>query len=235
MAIIKPPPLTNVPDFPGLSDRAAGTYNGKAFAFGTHMADVFNDELGAIAANVFLNAVEAEGRAAASSTAAEAAIAAMQVALSAGNAEPWLSGTAYAKNALVISQVNFQPYRRAVAGSGTVDPANDTGTAWIAMFGNGTLTPVTASSSTLDLSTGNYFTRTMTASETLSFANCPSDGFSFCIELTLTSGTLALPSSVRTPNNLPYSMSAARRHLLFFVTSNRGARWHMSAAINYGI
>ena len=59
MPVITPPVLTNIPDFPALSDRAAGTYNSKAFAFGTHMADVFNGEMAALAANVQNNAQQA--------------------------------------------------------------------------------------------------------------------------------------------------------------------------------
>ena len=59
MPVITPPVLTKIPDFPALSDRAAGTYNSKAFAFGTHMADVFNGEMAALAANVQNNAQQA--------------------------------------------------------------------------------------------------------------------------------------------------------------------------------
>ena len=50
------PPLTDIPSFPALADRAAGTYHSKAFAFGTHMADVFNSEMLALANNVLNNA-----------------------------------------------------------------------------------------------------------------------------------------------------------------------------------
>ena len=53
------PPLTDIPSFPALADRAAGTYNSKAYAFGTHMADVFNSEMLALANNVLDNADDA--------------------------------------------------------------------------------------------------------------------------------------------------------------------------------
>jgi hypothetical protein len=59
MAITPVPPMTDTPPFPTLADRAAGTYNSKAYAFGAHMADTFNDELVAVAANVHGNATEA--------------------------------------------------------------------------------------------------------------------------------------------------------------------------------
>lgn len=53
------PPLTDIPSFPALADRAAGTYNSKAYAFGTHMSDVFNSEMLALANNVLDNADDA--------------------------------------------------------------------------------------------------------------------------------------------------------------------------------
>lgn len=59
MAITTVPPLSDVPDFPAMSDRAAGTYNSKAYAFGAHMANTFNAEIAAVANNVHGNATEA--------------------------------------------------------------------------------------------------------------------------------------------------------------------------------
>lgn len=44
--------LSPIPPFPALSDRASGTYNTKAYAFGTHMAEVFQPEMAAIADEV---------------------------------------------------------------------------------------------------------------------------------------------------------------------------------------
>jgi len=46
------PLFTAIPPFPALSDRADGSYNNKAFAFGTHMADTFVEEVNAFAASV---------------------------------------------------------------------------------------------------------------------------------------------------------------------------------------
>jgi len=40
--------LSPIPEFPALSDRAAGTYNSKAYAFGTHMGAVFQPEMAAL-------------------------------------------------------------------------------------------------------------------------------------------------------------------------------------------
>ncbi len=59
MAVTPVPLITDIPSFPALSDRANGSYNSKAFAFGTHMADKFVDEVNEFAAS--LNAFAAGG------------------------------------------------------------------------------------------------------------------------------------------------------------------------------
>lgn len=234
MAVTPVPPMTDTPSFPALSDRAAGTYNSKAFAFGTHMADTFNGELVAVAQNVVQNATWAEAKAAAADAAAQAAQAASDLAAAAANAAPWVSGRTYAKNDAVISQVNFQTYRRTAAGAGTTDPANDAGSVWAPQFGNGAFTPRAAATATFDLSVGNFFTRTMSASETWVFDKCPSNGFGFAVELTFSGGTLTLPATVKTQNNVVYSFTAGKTYLLMFVTTNKGAtRWRMSVTEQY--
>lgn len=232
MAIAPVPPLTDIPPFPALSDRAAGTYNSKAFAFATHMADTFNGEVTAVATNVRQNALEAESRATSAGVAAATAEAAAQLVATAAGAVAWVSGTTYAKNALVISQVNSQVYRRRVAGAGTTDPANDS-TNWALPIGSGSFIPQVVVASSIDLATGNYHMRTMAASQTFTFDNCPQDGYSFTLELTVTAGVATLPTSVRTPDDVPYTLTTGRTHLLMFVTSNRGARWRLAAATNY--
>lgn len=234
MAIQPVPPLTDIPPFPALSDRADGTYNSKAFAFATHMADNFNAEIGAVANNILGNATWAQAKAAEAEAAVETARASAEVALAAASAQPWVSGTSYAKNALVISQVDFQPYRRMVAGAGTTDPANDTGAVWMPLFGNGAFTPRAAATATFDLSTGNFFTRTMSASETWVFDKCPANGFGFTVELRYTGGVLTLPSTVKTANNLVYSFTAGKTYELMFRTTNKGAtRWRVSVTEPY--
>lgn len=76
MAVQPVPTLTGIPPFPQTSDRASGTYNSKALAFGNHMADTFNDEFEALADNVHHNATEAATAAATLSGAADTATAA---------------------------------------------------------------------------------------------------------------------------------------------------------------
>lgn len=73
MATQPVPVMTPVPAFPALSERAAGTYNASAYAFGNHMAVTFNGELLAVANNVKNNADEAQAKATAAANAASTA------------------------------------------------------------------------------------------------------------------------------------------------------------------
>lgn len=57
-------------------------------------------------------------------TASDAATTAL-TAIAGVNATKWVSGTTYALDASVWSPLNYQPYRRKVAGAGTTDPSND--------------------------------------------------------------------------------------------------------------
>ena len=63
MAITPVPPLTDIPTFPALSDRAAGDYNGMAFAFARHMSDKFVQEIVPVAASAVSNATDAQASA----------------------------------------------------------------------------------------------------------------------------------------------------------------------------
>ena len=88
MAVKPVPSMTAIPPFPALSDRAAGTYNSKAFEFGTHLATKFNAEFLALAGNVRDNATDAATSASTANTRANAAAgSASAAAESAGVAE----------------------------------------------------------------------------------------------------------------------------------------------------
>lgn len=175
------------------------------------------------------------GAAVSATSSAQIATTAATDAASVAGVEAWVSGKSYPKNAAAISQVNFQTYRRRAAGTTTVDPANDS-TNWVMLTGDGAFIPQQLGLATsVNLALGNFFTKTLTGNQTVSFDNCPSDGFSFTFELTVTSGILTLPTSVRTPDDVPYTLTAGKVHELMFVTSNRGARWRLAAATNYAI
>ncbi len=51
--------------------------------------------------------------------------AAANAAMALAGADPWVSGATYSLNEAAISQIDFQTYRRKIAGAGTTDPKND--------------------------------------------------------------------------------------------------------------
>ncbi|MFK3738024.1 hypothetical protein [Massilia sp. TN1-12] len=193
-------------------------------------------QLPALAANMYSNAVDAFNSALAASQSASTATSAAATAMATANASPWVSGTTYPLNACAISQVNFQSYRRAVAGAGTVDPANDA-TNWRILAGNnanGTFAPSPVDALEIDLSLGNYFTKTISSNSTFAFKNVPAGGSSFTLELTTTAAVaVALPSSVKTLGNATPPFGAGKTSLLMFSTSNGGARWRVVIAPNF--
>lgn len=102
MAIQPVPAMTPVPHFPALSERAAGTYNSSAYAFGTHMSVTFNGELLAVAMSVQHNAGEAF---AAATAAGEAVTVVGEIAVEVGeNAAAAVAAKEAAENAAILAQ-----------------------------------------------------------------------------------------------------------------------------------
>ena len=87
----------------------------------------------------------------------------------------------------------------------------------------------------IDLSTGNYFTKTISANSTFTFSNPPSSGTvgSFTLELTHTSGTVTWPSSVKFPADTAPTLTTGKTHLFVFVTDDGGSRYRGAALADY--
>ena len=87
----------------------------------------------------------------------------------------------------------------------------------------------------IDLSTGNYFTKTINGNSTFTFSNPPSSGTvgSFTLELTHTSGTVTWPSSVKFPADTAPTLTAGKTHLFIFVTDDGGSRYRGAALADY--
>ena len=87
----------------------------------------------------------------------------------------------------------------------------------------------------IDLSTGNYFTKTINANSTFTFSNPPSSGTvgSFVLELTHTSGTVTWPSSVKFPADTAPTLTTGKTHLFFFVTDDGGTRYRGASLVDY--
>ena len=87
----------------------------------------------------------------------------------------------------------------------------------------------------INLSTGNYFTKTISGNSTFTFSNPPTSGTvgSFTLELTHSSGTVNWPSSVKFNLDTPPTLTAGKTHLFFFVTDDGGARYRGAALVDY--
>ena len=87
----------------------------------------------------------------------------------------------------------------------------------------------------IDLSLGNYFTKTINANSTFTFSNPPASGTagSFTLELTHTSGTVTWPASVKFPLDTAPTLTAGKTHLFVFVTDDGGTRYRGAALADY--
>lgn len=87
----------------------------------------------------------------------------------------------------------------------------------------------------IDLSTGNYFTKTINGNSTFTFSNPPASGTvgSFTLELTHTSGTVTWPTSVKFNADTAPTLTTGKTHLFFFVTDDGGTRYRGAALVDY--
>tara|TARA_Y100001963_G_scaffold139510_1_gene205415 strand:+ start:291 stop:953 length:663 start_codon:yes stop_codon:yes gene_type:complete len=87
----------------------------------------------------------------------------------------------------------------------------------------------------IDLSTGNYFTKTINADSTFTFSNPASSGTvsAFTIELTHTSGTVTWPTEVKFNGDSAPTLTTGKTHLFMFVTDDGGSRYRAAALIDY--
>lgn len=90
-------------------------------------------------------------------------------------------------------------------------------------------------STAIDLSAGNYFTKTISGNTTFTFTNPPSSGTvgSFTLELTHSSGTVTWPSSVKFPADTAPTLTTGKTHLFVFVTDDGGSRYRGAALADY--
>ena len=87
----------------------------------------------------------------------------------------------------------------------------------------------------IDLSTGNYFTKTISGNSTFTFSNPPASGTvgSFTLELTHSSGTVTWPTSVKFPADTAPTLTTGKTHLFVFVTDDGGTRYRGAALADY--
>jgi hypothetical protein len=86
----------------------------------------------------------------------------------------------------------------------------------------------------MDLSTSNFFTKTINGDSTFTVSNTPaSRAFAFTLELTHTSGTITWFSGVEWPGGTAPTLTIGKTHLFMFITDDGGTRWRGSSLINY--
>jgi hypothetical protein len=115
------------------------------------------------------------------------------------------------------------------SGFGTAVPV-----ATVDVVGNYTQNITSVAALDLDLSTSNYFTKTINANSTFTVSNTPSSrAYSFTLELTHTSGTITWFSGVEWPGGVSPILTTGKTHLFMFVTDDGGTRWRGASLTNY--
>ncbi len=94
---------------------------------------------------------------------------------------------------------------------------------------------VAVSALDIDCSTGNYFTKSISANSTFTFSNIPSSrAFSFAIEIDVTGDrTISWPSSVSFPSDTAPTLTAGKTHLFLFVTNDGGTSFRGASLVDY--
>lgn len=121
------------------------------------------------------------------------------------------------------------------AGSAAGTGSANTFTATQTFNGGINVSAETVAALDIDLSTGNYFTKTINANSTFTFSNPPASGTvgSFTLELTHTSGTVTWPASVKWPADTAPTLTAGKTHLFIFVTDDNGYCYRGAALADY--
>ena len=111
------------------------------------------------------------------------------------------------------------------AGGAAATGSANTFTATQTFNGGINVSAETVAALDIDLSTGNYFTKTINGNSTFTFSNPPASGTvgSFTLELTHTSGTVTWPTSVKWPADTAPTLTAGKTHLFVFVTDDNGS------------
>lgn len=114
--------ITALPTPP--SRTSPGTFSDRTDAFLGALPG-FVSQANALATEAETNASTASAAASTAISKAADAVAAADAAAASSNATKWISGTTYAEGDVVWSPVDYQTYRRIVAGAGTTDPSAD--------------------------------------------------------------------------------------------------------------
>lgn len=168
-------------------------------------------------------------------------LAAANTAVASASITAWVSGTTYAAGVVVYGTDDYKTYRRKTAGAGTTNPSADT-TNWAPMqvgindamvlvtptFIGVRETKIAMAALDIDLESANYFSKTITATTTLTVSNIPAAGTSVCFILDLTNGgayTITWWSGVKWASAVAPTLTASGRDVLGFFTHDGGTTW----------
>ena len=105
----------------------------------------------------------------------------------------------------------------------------------ISTFAGSIVSDATAmGANSVDCTTGNFFTKTITGATTLTFDSVPTGVYSFTLEVVLNgSNAITWPASVKWNADTPPAITDGKTQLFMFVTHNGGTRWRGSALVDY--
>ena len=94
---------------------------------------------------------------------------------------------------------------------------------------------VSSNATTVDCSTGNYFTVQAAGNITFTFGTPPADtkSYAMVIEVDHNSGTLTWPASVKWNADTAPALTTGKTHQFYFHTNNGGTRWRGAALVDY--
>tara|TARA_X000001382_G_scaffold128789_1_gene119282 strand:+ start:49 stop:795 length:747 start_codon:yes stop_codon:yes gene_type:complete len=94
---------------------------------------------------------------------------------------------------------------------------------------------VSSNATTVNCSTGNYFTVQAAGNITFTFGTPPADtkSYAMIIEVDHNSGSLTWPASVKWPADTAPTLTEGKTHQFYFHTNNGGTRWRGGSLVDY--
>jgi hypothetical protein len=129
--------------------------------------------------------------------------------------------------------------RLTISSTGDVDITGEVDCAGLDVDGTYVSNVEAVSALDIDCSTGNYFTKSISSTQTFTFSNVPSSrAYSFTLQVTCTGTNTAInwPNSVYWNNDAGQTapeITDARTHLFMFATSNGGTTFRGAALVDY--
>lgn len=96
------------------------------------------------------------------------------------------------------------------------------------------VTALGANGSGIPVSSGNYFTATLSVDSTVTFVSpYPADSYSLTYEVNHTGGTISWDSSIKWPADTAPTLTTGKTHLFMFVTDDSGTTWRGASLVDY--